>query len=57
MKTMKDFYTQLSNPAEEVPSLNRRLSALSKFDKTRIAQAASEVPWYFWESPQPAPTE
>lgn len=57
MKTMNDFYTQLAGTSGEAPTLNRRLSALSKFDKARIAQAASEAPWYFWESPQPAPTE
>lgn len=57
MKNMKDFYTQLASPSEEISMLDRRLSALSRLNKTRIAEAASEAPWHFWEAPQPAPTQ
>ncbi|MBL8062339.1 MAG: hypothetical protein JNK32_04925 [Anaerolineales bacterium] len=54
MKTMQDFYAQMTSPSEDVPTVDRRLSALAGFSKTRIAAAASEDPWFWWEAEQPA---
>lgn len=49
MKTMQAFYTRLASLDE---ALDPRFPALTKFSKTRLAAAASEGPWYFWDAPQ-----
>lgn len=49
MKTMQAFYTRLTSADQ---ALDQRLSALVGFSKTRLAAAASEGPWYFWDAPQ-----
>ncbi len=50
MKTMQDFYLRLASPDK---AFDHRLSLLSRFSKARLAVAASEGPWFWWESPQP----
>lgn len=57
MKPMQEFYAQMSAPSDEVPTVDRRLSALSGFSKSRIVAATSESPWFWWEAPQPATVE
>ena len=52
MKTMQDFYTQLTSSSTEESVSTRRLSGLSKVSKKQLMAASSESVWYFWDAPQ-----
>lgn len=52
MKTMQDFYTQLTSSSAEAGISDRRLPGLSKVNKAQLIAASSESVWYFWDAPQ-----
>ena len=52
MKTMQEFYTQLTSASEEAHTLDRRLPALSKMSKMKLMEASREGVWYLWQASQ-----
>ena len=53
MKTMQEFYAQMTSASEEALTLDRRLPALSKMSKKKLMEASSEGVWYLWQASQP----
>ncbi len=52
MKTMQEFYAQMTSASEEAHTLDSRLPALSKMSKMKLMEASREGVWYLWQASQ-----
>ncbi|NOT03005.1 MAG: hypothetical protein HOP27_00235 [Anaerolineales bacterium] len=53
MKQMQSFREWLSAVNAASTPIQRRLAALTRFDRKRLANAAYE-PWFLWNAAEPA---
>lgn len=54
MKQMNSFREWLSTVNSESTPLQRRLEALTRLSRVRLAEASSDQPWFMWEAAEPA---
>lgn len=57
MKSMQKFYVEMFSSEEKTSKLDRRLPALTGFNKAKLVATSQGNEWYFWEAEHPTVTE